>query len=98
MIVCAGRSPTASDYNRHFFGALRIDSFLPVDRFKKSMDEMIEAFEALPTLPGANKVTIPGGYEAEIVQGRETNGIPLDSQVVEDLEELAEESGIEYGL
>jgi LDH2 family malate/lactate/ureidoglycolate dehydrogenase len=80
----------------HFFGALRIDSFIPVEKFKKSMDEMIEAFEALPTLPGARKVYVAGGYEAEIVKDREANGIPLHAKVIQDLQELAKELGIEY--
>ena len=86
------------NYSDHFFGAIRIDSFLPVDKFKKSMDDTVEALEALPILPGVKKVTVPGGYEAEIVKDRETNGIPLDPKVVEDLKQLAEELGIEYYL
>jgi len=82
----------------HFFGALRIDSFLPVENFKKSMDEMIEAFEALPTLPGVKKIYVAGGPEAEIEKDRKANGIPLDSVVLQDLQELAKELGIEYDL
>jgi len=82
----------------HFFGALRIDSFLPVENFKKSMDEMIEAFEALPTLPGVKKIYAAGGYEAEIEKDRKANGIPLHPSVVASLQELAKELGIEYDL
>ena len=82
----------------HFFGALRIDSFLPVENFKKSMDEMIEAFEALPTLPGVKKICVAGGPEAEIEKDRKANGIPLNSKVIQDLQELARELGIEYDL
>ena len=82
----------------HFFGALRIDSFLPVEDFKKSMDEMIAAFEALPTLPGVKKIYAAGGYEAEIIKDREANGIPLHAKVIQGLQELAKEVGIEYDL
>jgi len=82
----------------HFFGALRIDSFLPVENFKKSMDEMIEAVEALPTLPGVKKIYVAGGYEAEIVKDRGANGIPLHPSVVASLQELAKELNIEYDL
>ncbi len=82
----------------HFFGALRIDSFLPVENFKKSMDEMIEAFEALPTLPGVKKIRAAGGYKAEIIKDREANGIPLRVDVAQDLQELAKELGIECDL
>ncbi len=82
----------------HFFGALRIDSFLPVENFKKSMDEMIEAFEALPKLPGVKKIYAAGGYETEIEKDRKANGIPLHPKVIQELQELAKEVGIEYDL
>lgn len=82
----------------HFFGALRIDSFLPLENFKKLMDEMIEAVEALPPLPGVKKIYVAGGFEAEIVKDCETNGIPMNAKVVETLQELAKELGIEYNL
>lgn len=81
-----------------FFGALRIDGFLAVDKFKKAMDEMIEAYEALPTLPSVKKVYIAGGYEAEIVKDRQANGIPLHSKVLQELKELSEELGVAYNL
>ena len=90
--------PPGTSGNDHFFGALRIDSFLPVENFKKSMDEMIEAFEALPTLPGVKKIDVAGGYEAEIEKDRKANGIPLQAKVIQDLQELAKELGIEYDL
>jgi len=86
------------NYSDHFFGALNIASFIPLDKFKKSMDDAIEALEALPTLPGVNKVTIPGGYEDGIVKDRQANGIPLDPTVIEDLKVLAKELGIEYDM
>jgi len=89
---------TRGNAGNHFFGALRIDSFLPVENFKKSMDEMIEAFEALPKLPGVKKIYAAGGYEAEIEKNRKANGIPLNSKVTQELRELAKELDIEYDL
>ena len=89
---------TRGNANDHFFGALRIASFLPVENFKKSMDEMIEAFEALPTLPGVKKIYVAGGCEAEVIKDGEANGIPLHAKVIQDLQELAKELDIEYDL
>jgi LDH2 family malate/lactate/ureidoglycolate dehydrogenase len=86
------------NYSDHFFGALRIDSFIPVADFKGSMDSMLNAIEALPTVPGVDQVTVPGLYEAPIVADRQANGIPLHPKVIADLKLLAEELGIEYGL
>ncbi len=95
---CAGILKGAPISIDHFFGALRIDSFLPVENFKKSMDEMIEAFEALPTLPGVKKIYVAGGHGAEIEKDRKANGIPLNAKVIEELQELAKELDIKYDL
>jgi len=92
------RGATLGMGTSHFFGALRIDSFLPVENFKKSMDEMIEAFAALPKIPGVEKIYVAGGYEAEITEDRKANGIPLSPKVVQELQGLAKELGIEYDL
>jgi LDH2 family malate/lactate/ureidoglycolate dehydrogenase len=97
-ILRKGILETRRNAGDHFFAALRIDSFLPVEDFKKSMDEMIEALEALPKLPGVENIYVAGGYEAEIEKDRKTNGIPLHPSVVASLQELAKELGIEYDL
>lgn len=104
-ILCALLSGTAPGIARmqsgatsHFMGALRIGSFLPVDAFKQSMDDLISAFEALPRLPGVNNIYVAGGYEAEIEEERKAGGIPLNPKVLLDLKALAEEMGIEYDL
>jgi L-2-hydroxycarboxylate dehydrogenase (NAD+) len=86
-----------SDAN-HFFGAIRIDSFIPLETFKKSMDEMIEAFEELPTYEGISKVYVAGGVEAQIQADRLKNGIPLPQKVVDELKTLSGELNIVYDL
>jgi LDH2 family malate/lactate/ureidoglycolate dehydrogenase len=86
------------NYDGHWFGAFRIDGFLPVADFKKAMDGMLNALEALPTVPGVDRVTIPGLYEAPIVEEALARGIPLHPKVIDDLKLLAEELGIGYDL
>ncbi len=86
------------NYSDHFFGALKIESFVPVADFKKKMDTYINALEALPTVPGVDKVTVPGPFEAGIVKDRLDNGIPLDPKVIEDLQTLAEELEMDFDL
>lgn len=89
---------TARNAADHFFGALRIDSFLPAAGFKQAMDGMIEAFEALPTLPGAARVAIAGSREAGTARDREASGVPLRDSVVQELKDLAAELGIAFDL
>ena len=97
-ILRKGALETRRSNNAHFFGAIRVDSFLPLENFKKAMDEMIEAFEALPTLPGVEKIYAAGGLEAEVEKDRKANGIPLHPSVIASLQELAKEVSIEYDL
>jgi L-2-hydroxycarboxylate dehydrogenase (NAD+) len=73
----------------HFFGAMRIDAFRPADEFKQHMDHWISGFRSAKTIPGEEKVLIPGDPEREMETGRIQKGIPLLAAVVGDLRELA---------
>ena len=81
----------------HFFGAWKIDGFMPVDEFKKRMDSMAAAYHALPTVPGVDAITLPGEMERK-TQIERSNGIPLHPSVVESLVQLAKDLDIEYDL
>jgi L-2-hydroxycarboxylate dehydrogenase (NAD+) len=72
----------------HFFGAMRIDAFRTATDFKDHMDQWIRRFRAATPIDGQEKVLIPGDPEREIELERMTNGIPLLTAVIKDLEEL----------
>lgn len=74
----------------HFLGAMRIDAFRPADDFKKDMDHWIQGFRSCKTIPGQEKVLVPGDPEREFELERMKKGIPLLDAVVEDLHKLAE--------
>ena len=78
----------------HFFGALRIDGFRPVDEFKAMVDEMLDAFRSAPTVGGAERVLVAGQREFETRDERLAHGIPLHASVVALLRRLAEEVGL----
>jgi LDH2 family malate/lactate/ureidoglycolate dehydrogenase len=82
----------------HFCGALKISSFLPVKAFTALMDEMVEAYDALPKLPGVEHIYVAGGYEDIVQQDRMANGIPYLPKVIETLRGAAEELGVEFDL
>lgn len=73
----------------HFFGAMRIDAFRPAEDFKQHMDNWIQGFRNCKTIPGEEKVLVPGDPEREFEAIRSKNGIPLLPTVVEDLKQLA---------
>lgn len=73
----------------HFFGAMRIDAFRPAEEFKQHMDNWIKGFRSAKTIPGEEKVLVPGDPEREMEAIRRKDGIPLLAQVIADLESLA---------
>ena len=78
----------------HFLGAMRIDAFRPADEFKKDMDHWIQGFRSCKTIPGEEKVLVPGDPEREFEAIRSRDGIPLLTPVVDDLQSLAEKFGL----
>jgi L-2-hydroxycarboxylate dehydrogenase (NAD+) len=78
----------------HFLGAMRIDAFRPADDFKKSMDHWIQGFRNCKTIPGEEKVLVPGDPEREFEVERMEKGIPLIMQVIDDLQSLAQRFGL----
>lgn len=79
----------------HFLGAMRIDAFRPADEFKKHMDHWIQGFRNCKTIPGEEKVLVPGDPEREMEEERMKNGIPLLDVVVKDLREVGGKFGVE---
>lgn len=80
----------------HFFGALRVDAFRPVEDFKAHMDNWITRFRAARPVDGQERVLIPGDPEREMSEERLKNGIPLNEKVIEDLKSLAIKFGLDF--
>jgi LDH2 family malate/lactate/ureidoglycolate dehydrogenase len=74
----------------HFLGAMRVDAFRPAGEFKRHMDLWIEGFRNCKTVPGKEKVLIPGDPERETEAERTKKGIPLLTAVVNDLKQIAD--------
>jgi LDH2 family malate/lactate/ureidoglycolate dehydrogenase len=82
----------------HFFGALRIDAFRPAQEFKEHMDNWIRTFRESSTVPGNQKVEIPGDQERRFEQIRKNEGIPLLTSVVESMDRLAKKLNLNIPL
>ncbi len=80
----------------HFLGAMRVDAFRPADEFKKAMDHWIQGFRNAKTIPGEEKVLVPGDPEREFEAERSEKGIPLLDAVVADLESLGAKLSIKW--
>lgn len=78
----------------HFLGAMRIDAFRPAKEFKQDMDHWIQGFRSCKTIPGEERVLVPGDPEREIHAERIRNGITLLDVVVKDLKEVGNKFGV----
>ncbi|MGZ8524256.1 MAG: Ldh family oxidoreductase [Chitinophagaceae bacterium] len=79
----------------HFLGAMRIDAFRPASEFKKDMDHWIQGFRCCKTIPGEEKVLVPGDPERELQAERMQYGISLLDSVIKDLKEVGNKFGVE---
>ena len=79
----------------HFFGALRVDAFRPLNDFQDSMDGIVRYLKGLAKAEGQERIFIHGEKELEIAEERTKMGIPLHPKVVSDLRALGTELGIE---
>jgi len=71
--------------------ALDVAAFMPLDDFKRSVDETLDALKSLPR-DGDDEIRFPGERGARTEAERRASGIPLPKKVWESL--LAEAEGI----
>jgi L-2-hydroxycarboxylate dehydrogenase (NAD+) len=82
----------------HFFGAMRVDAFRPVDEFKATMDDIIHRLKNSAKAEGQDRIYIHGEKEFEMEDQRRKNGIPLDPKTVATMKQIAQELGVAYDL
>lgn len=85
------------DGSSHFFMALRVDVFRPIDEFKASMDDMLSALRNSEKAPGFDRIYTHGEKEFYAEKDRSTNGIPYHPAFVERLRQLAREFDLPFG-
>lgn len=82
----------------HFFGALRVDGFRPIEEFEATMDDIIRRLTNSAKAEGQERIYIHGEKEFEMADERRAQGIPLHPKVVAELRKIAEETEVEYDL
>ena len=81
----------------HFFGAIRIDGFMPSEEFKNRMDIWIGTFRKAKPIKG-QKVLIPGDIEREAEERIREAGINVLPGIQKDLKEVAKQLGVEFEM
>ena len=82
----------------HFFGAIKIDNFIPLRRFKTTMDEMLGGLKSSNKAKGEKRIFIHGEKEFEKDDLYKKKGVPLQEKVVAALKGLSRELGVPYNI
>ncbi len=78
----------------HYFMAIDVEKFMPLDEFRNRMDSMIEQISESPKAEGQNKIYIHGEKEYYNAINNEKEGVPVTNVVYESLAQLGKEKGI----
>lgn len=78
----------------HSLTAIDIEWFMPFETFKARMGEFSQMVKSRQTRPGFSEVLIPGEQEARRVAKKSAGGVPLDDEVLADLQALGKELGL----
>ena len=71
------------------FVVLDVRRFLPLDRFRAHVDQLIADVHASELAPGTERIYVPGELEAAQREQRRQFGIPLPSTLVAELDAMA---------
>ncbi len=80
----------------HFLGAIRIDSFMPLDEFKTRVDQYVQHLKDCPKAKGAGEIYVPGERSFLTSEKRRAEGIPLHVSLAKNLVAVGEETGIPF--
>jgi LDH2 family malate/lactate/ureidoglycolate dehydrogenase len=82
--------PTAG----HWFAAVRVDAFQPLETFRAAMDAMVDALKAAPTTDPSQQLQYAGEREFETAARRTNEGIPVNARTFQDIQALTEMWGL----
>jgi LDH2 family malate/lactate/ureidoglycolate dehydrogenase len=82
----------------HFFQAINVEAFMPVNEFKKRVDQLVQDIKFSSLAPGFERIYLPGEIEHERRVKYLAEGIPMATATIESLNSLAKQLGIEQIL
>jgi ureidoglycolate dehydrogenase (NAD+) len=88
--------PSQPTGHGHAFIAIHISSFMPITEFKKQMDDMIRNIRSAPRARNVERIIMPGELELERFVGSQKEGMTLPENVIESLNGLAADTGLDF--
>jgi L-2-hydroxycarboxylate dehydrogenase (NAD+) len=82
----------------HFFMAINIGSFRPLDEFKHDMALLMDQLHNAPKAEGQKQIFVAGEKEFKLEVENRAKGVPLTEEVISGLKQAGEELGIPFDL
>jgi len=78
----------------HFFLALNIENFLPIEQFKENIGDLLRELRSVNKYPGKDRIFTAGEKEYETEKMIKEKGVPINSNLLSDLEYIDKLLGI----
>ena len=75
----------------HAMLAISISAFMPVDEFKRRVDDVARTLRSSRRLPGVDRIWLPGEQSQAKRVDYARDGIPLSAGVIKSLDQLADQ-------
>ncbi|AXC48437.1 Ldh family oxidoreductase [Paracoccus suum] len=82
----------------HTLTAIDIEWFMPLEEFRRRMDDFARMVKSRALRPGFTEILLPGEQEARRVERKSRAGVPIDDEVLADLQALGDELGLSAKL
>lgn len=76
----------------HFFMAIDIESFTPLDDFKKTAGDILRALRRSQKAPGAERIYTPG--EKEYIEKNKRDSVTISDELLDEIKQISDETGI----
>lgn len=78
----------------HFFIAVAVETFMPIERFRERMRRFAAEVRAQPRQPGVDRIYLPGEIEREAASRAAQTGVPIGEAGLRELDGIAAALGV----
>ena len=90
---CSSDEPTRGG-SGYLALAIKIESFIDVDEYKKEVQRLIDWVKSSPTMPGVDQIYLPGEIEEQNRSKKEVTGIDVPDSIWNEIVKVAGEVGV----
>lgn len=90
---CSSEQPTRGS-SGYIAIAIKIESFIDIQEYKGEVGKLIDWVKSSPTMPGVEKIYVPGEIEDELRRKRQSEGVYIEAKTWEEIQHTARELGV----